>query len=246
MKEIPRAGMRRVAQFGAERDEQVKEKYEMMQTKVHPVVYARVKRIMKLKGLSDYNILQMMVDCIVRYMDDRHNLTPEMEQLMSIFEHMEGWRDALNIADPSVRRVVGEAIYFLFDEEGKKKGCRAVHVTKPFFGHWSEDMNVQHILERALCLLMPERYRRLRALAVDMECSSMLELFDKLIDHHTREEDAAELRRGFEDADRAENGKPLAYGQRTRRKKHTSPDSLFGDDPNNPTDQNETIETNNP
>lgn len=242
MKEIPKAGMRRAAELGVEREEQVEEKYQMMQTKVHPATYARMVRVAKMKGISEYGLIQMVIDTLVRYMDDRHNLTPEMERAMSIFEHMEGWRDALNIADPSVRKIVGEAIYFLFDEDGKKKGCRAVHVTKPFFGHWSEDMNVQHILERVLCLLMPERYRRLRALAVDMECSSMLELFDKLIDHHTREEDAAELRRGFEDADRAENGKPLAYGQRTRRKKHASPDSLFGNDPTETTEP----ETNNP
>lgn len=209
-------------------------KYEMMQTKVRPEVYARVKRIMKLKGLTDYQLLQMMVDCIDRYMSDKHNLTPEMERAMSIFEHMEGWKDAMNHADPSVNRIIGEAIYFLFDGEGKKKGCRAVHVTKPFFGNWSEDVNIQHILERFICLLMPERYRRLRSLAVDMECTSILDLVDKLIDIHTKDSDMAVFRALFADDGRAENGKPLAYGERTKRKRHSSPDSMFDSSTENP------------
>ena len=204
-------------------------KYEMLQTKVSPEAYRRMKSIERKKGITDYGLIQMVVDTLIRYMDDRHNLTPEMEQAMSIFEHMEGWCDALNLADPTVKKVVGEAIYFLFDEDGKRKGCRGVHVVKPFFGNWTEDANIQHIIERVFSLLIPERYRRLRLLAAELGCSSQLELLDYFIDHFSSEADVAELRRTFEDADRAENGKPLAYGQRTRRKKHQSPDDMDGD-----------------
>lgn len=215
-------------------------KYEMMQTKVHPVIYARMKRIAKMKGITEYGLVQMVIDTLVRYMDDRHNLTPEMEQAMSIFEHMEGWRDAMNHADPTTRRIIGEAIYFLFDEDGKKNGCRAVHVTKPFFGNWSEDMNIQHILERVLCLLFPERYRRLRMLAVDMECSSMLELFDKLIDHHAKDSDVATFRELFEDADRSEFGvKPIEVRYRQTKTKGLNSQPTFFNDINDETDDHD-------
>lgn len=204
-------------------------KYEMLQTKVSPEAYRRMKSIERKKGITDYGLIQMVVDTLIRYMDDQHNLTPEMEQAMSIFEHMEGWRDALNVADPTVKKVVGEAIYFLYDEEGKRKGCRGVHVVKPFFGNWTEDANIQHIIERVFSLLIPERYRRLRLLAVELGCNSQLELLDYFIDHFSKEADVAELRRIFEDANRAENGRPLAYGQRTKRIKHHSPDDMDGD-----------------
>lgn len=188
-----------------------------------------MKSIERKKGITDYGLIQMVVDTLIRYMDDRHNLTPEMEQAMSIFEHMEGWRDALSLADPTVKKIIGEAIYFIYDEEGKRKGCRGVHVVKPFFGNWTEDTNIQHIIERVFSLLIPERYRRLRLLAAELGCSSQLELLDYFIDHFSNEADVAELRRTFEDANRAENGRPLAYGQRTRRKKHQSPDDMEGD-----------------
>lgn len=224
----PMAGAQRAAKMVGEGP------YEMMQTKVRPVVYARVKRVMKLKGLTDYTVLQMMVDCIIRYMDDRHNLTPEMEQLMSIFEHMEGWKDAMNHADPSANRVIGEAIYFIFDGEGKKKGCRAVHVTKPFFGNWSEDMNIQHILDACLRRLVPEIYRRLCAMKADMNCQSTLELLIKLIDFHSKDSDVVAFRELFEDAARADNGRSVEYGQRTRqtKTKHLNEEPTFFDDIN--------------
>lgn len=225
----PKARAARVANLMGED----KTKYEMMQTKVRPVIYAKVKRIAKRMGLTDYVIIQMMVDCIVRYMDSQHNLTPEMEKIMAIFEHMEGWGNAFNHADPTVKRIVGEAVYFLFDEEGKKKGARAVHVTKPFFGNWTEDLNIQHILERVICLMMPERYRRLRALAVDMDCSSLLELFDHLIDLHAQDSDVATFRQLFEDADRSEWGaKPSDVRYKRVRAKHLNEEPTFFTDLN--------------
>ena len=210
----------------------------MLQTKVSPEAYRRIKSIERKKGLSAYGIIQMMCDCIIRYMDDRHNLSAEMEQVMSLFEHMDGWRDALNLADPAAEKEVGEATYFLYDPTGQRKGTRAVHVEKPFFGNWSEDENIQHILERTICLLTPERYRRMRAIAVELGCASQLELFDKFIDHFSKEEDLAELRRVFEDADRAENNRPLVYGERTKRKRaqHLNEQTTMFNDINDETD----------
>ena len=164
----------------------------------------------------------MVCDTLTRYMDDRHNLTPEMEKAMSIFEHMEGWANALNLADPTVQKIIGEATYFFYDPEGKKKGCRAIHVTKPFFGNWEQNINIQEILERTICLLMPERYSRLRKLAVDKECSSIVELIDTLIDEHSQDEDVKFFREAFEDAERSDYGKQ-PWQQPFKRHLHKDP-----------------------
>lgn len=189
------------------------DKFKVMGTKVSPHAEARVNRLAKKKGLSVYVMVQMVIDTILRYCDDRHNLTPEMELAMSVFEHMSGWKDAFNLADPTAEKEVGEATYFLFDPTGKKKGCRAVHVKRPFFGNWEEDVNIQHIIERTINLITPERYVRLRQLAVDMDCNSILQLIDVLLDHHSHEADMAAMRKDFEDADRSEFGiKPKTDG----------------------------------
>lgn len=197
-------------------------KYIKKQTKVHPFIHHRLEKIAKKKGISVYEMLQMVCDTLTRYMDDRHNLTPEMEKAMSIFEHMEGWANALNLADPTVQKIIGEATYFVYDPEGKKKGCRAIHVTKPFFGNWEQNFNIQEILERTICLLMPERYSRLRKLAVDKECSSIVELIDTLIDEHSQDEDVKFFREAFEDAERSDYGKQ-PWEQPFKRHLHKDP-----------------------
>lgn len=192
--------------------------YIVVSTKVSPEAYEKLTRLARRKGLSLYELNQMVLDTLIRYMDDRHNLSAEMEQAMSIFEHMNGWKDALNHADPTVVKEVGEATYYL-QAEGKK-GTRAIHVDKPWMGIWTQTANIQQILERTICLLMPERYRRLRQLAVEMDCQSILQLIDVMIDAHTLDCLNAEFRQPFEDANRSDYGKKPHEGAPFRRKHH--------------------------
>ena len=192
-------------------------KYEMMQTKVSPQTFRLMNRIAAKKGLSTYEMIQMVIDTLVRYMDDTHNLTPEMEEAMRIFEHMEGWNQAFNLADPTVQHEVGEATYYVQDPDGKRSGVRGVHVTKPFFGKRTETHNIKEILERTFNLLIPERYIQLRRLAVDLECNSILELIDFMLEYHGNDADTAEFRKTFEDCQRHDWGDKIEYGQRTKR-----------------------------
>lgn len=202
------------------------EKYEVVATKVKPEVKKQIAKICKAKRMTEYDMLQMMCDCIVRYMDDRHNLSPDLEQAMGIFEHMIGWADAYNLADPSAGMDVCQAVYVFQDPNGKKHGFRASMVDKPFFDQWPQTDNVIKIYERMTEVLLPELYRQLRLLAVEMECNSIVELLQTMIDAQSIINLSDEFKREFEDADRAANGKPVAYGKRTRRKKHMTPDNL--------------------
>ena len=191
----------------------------MMQTKVSPETFERIKQIEAKLHLKAYGLIQNMVDCIVRYMDDRHNLTPEIEQAMSIFEHLIGWADALNLADPTVKKEVAEAVYFLEDPQGVKKGVRAVHVTRPYFDEWKQNYNVQHILDRTIRLLFPDVYKRLLKVMEHLDFKSITEFLNFVVDHFQEEADIEELRNLFEDAARADNTKDIEYGNRTKRTK---------------------------
>lgn len=201
--------------------------YEMMQTKVNKETYQRLKVIQQKIGLTDYSMIQMMCDCIRRYMDDRYNLTPAMEKIIRIFESFIGWEDALNLADPSVGKEIAEATYYIQDPEGKKKGTRAVHVTMPLFGNWQEDVNIQHILDRTIKNLTPDRYNRLMELSKELGCGSLLELLDKFIEYFSNHVDMEELRTMFEDCNRSDYGTAYAYGQRTKRKFRKDMDIMF-------------------
>ena len=118
------------------------EKYVTLATKVSRTAAEQLAKIAKRKGMTIYELIQMVCDTLIRYMDDRHNLSEEMERAMSIFEHMVGWADALNLADPTVRKEVAQAVYIFQDSEGEKRGFRAKMVDKPFCGLWTETSNV--------------------------------------------------------------------------------------------------------
>lgn len=197
-------------------------KYVVIATKTSPAFARLFSSICEKKGIKPYLAMQMMVDTFVRYTDDMHNLSPDMEKIMAVFEHMTGWDEAFNLADAKTARHIDEAVYFLTADG--KHGSRAVMVQRPFMGEPRETYNIQQILERVIEALMPERYRRLRALAVDMECGSILELLDVMIDSHTIEQINQEFRKDFEDCNRHDYGKPVEYGQRTRRKHHKGVD----------------------
>ena len=198
----------------------------MMQTKVSKETYDALKRIERKQGISIYGIIQNMCDCIRRYTEDRTRLSPMVEKAMNMLEHMIGWKDNFNVADPSAEPEISEATYYLNDKNGKK-GIRVVHVERPFFGEWKQTMNLQQILERFMCLTFPSLYRRLRYLAVCRECTSILELLFDIVGELESEEDKRDLAQPFEDAQRSDFGKAVEYGQRTRRKKHQDMDSLF-------------------
>ena len=173
----------------------------------------------------------MVYETLVRYMDDKHNLTPEIEKAMSIFEHLKGWTGAFNLADPSADPKIIEATYYLGDTS--KTGVRAVHVERPMLleldSQWTQTINIQQILEQTICLLMPERYRRLRILAYDNECSSILQLIDMLIDEHSKDGDLREIRQSFEDANRSEYGRQPAESPYKRKHHKTVNDDRVTD-----------------
>lgn len=199
------------------------DKFVPLGTKTSPEFKRIFLRICERKRINPYRAIQMMVDTFVRYTDDRHNLSAEMARLMSIFEHADGWEQAINLADAQAKKHIAEAIYLLTAEG--KTGSRAVMVHRPYMGDWMETANIQQILERVIEVLAPERYRRLRALAVDTDCNSILELLDHLVDNQTAEQEEAELRKEFEDC-RHDYGRPIIYGERTKRKHHKTPDTL--------------------
>ena len=204
--------------------------YVTVATKITHAALEQLKRLCAAKNLSLYEMQQMALWSFIRYMSSEHNLSAEMEELMAVFEHMEGWSNAFNMADPDAAKSISEATYFLTAKD--KGGTCAVHVHRPYFGDWSQDYNIQHIFERTIELLLPERYKRLRLLAVDMDCQSLLNMIDKLIDEHSNDADLAEIRRTFEDADRSEFGrKPVSvpYKRKLNRSIENQP-KLFNDD----------------
>jgi hypothetical protein len=198
-------------------------------TKVSRHSAERLAALAAAKGMTIYEVMQMCIDTLVRYTDDRHNLTKEMEQAMAIFEHMIGWADALNLADPAVQREVAEAVYILQDPTGEKKGFRAVMVEKPFCGLWTQTANVQTIFDRLFNILLPEMYMKLYRAKIIMGFETVVEVLNGLADADAIAHLNDEFRQEFEDAARADNAKAVGYGRKTRGLQHRTPDSYAQD-----------------
>ena len=87
--------------------------------------YGRIMRILKRKGLNIYQMIQNFCDTIIRYMDDKHNRTPDVEKAMNMFEGMIGWENNFNLCDPNTKPEISEATYYLsdFTNERRRKVC---------------------------------------------------------------------------------------------------------------------------
>ena len=205
------------------------EKYKNVSSKLSKYSIERLTRIAQKKGMSIYQLVQMVCDTIIRYMDDRHNLSEEIERAMAIFEHMAGWADALNLADPTVQKEIAQAVYLFQDAEGEKKGFRAVMVDKPWMGVWTQTENVMDIFERIFNICMPELYMKLFRARIILGCERVSEVINMLADAEVIMQLNGELRKDFEDAARMDNGKGYGYGQKTKGLQHRTPDSVADD-----------------
>lgn len=199
--------------------------FQVINTKISLWSYDRLMRLLKKKKLNFYQFVQNICDCFIRNMDDKHNLTPETEKVMATFEHAIGWEDNFNLADPKAKPEIAEATYYMTEKTGKR-GVRVMHVEKPFFGQWTQNFNIQQIMERFMCLTFPTLYKRLRFIAVCRECSSIFELLVDLAGELEAEEQKKELNEPFEDAARGDFGQhfPSTPKKRTHEK---SDDTIF-------------------
>ena len=209
--------------------DEYQDKYVTLATKVSRTAADKLARIAKKKGMTIYELIQMVCDTLIRYMDDRHNLSEDMERAMSIFEHMVGWADALNLADPTVNKEVAQAVYIFQDADGENKGFRATMVNKPFFEQWTQTENVMDIFERIFNICMPELYMKLFRARIILGCERVSEVINMLADAEVIMHLNGELRQEFEDAARMDNGKGYGYGQKTKGLQHRTPDSVAQD-----------------
>ena len=72
----------------------------VVNTKVTPSSFAQLKSICKKYGFTVYDLLQMLLDCIIRYMDEYHNLSEDLRRIIRMFEDMPGWKNAFRLTEP--------------------------------------------------------------------------------------------------------------------------------------------------
>jgi hypothetical protein len=200
------------------------ERFEQLGTKIDPSMAEVLNACCDAMGVDVYHLLQWFAYTIVKASAPMHSLDPRIQKLMTMLDRDAGWQNAFNLCNPD-RLKIAQVVLIL--EQDNHKGFGAVMVDKPFFNEARQTECVDDILERVCEVTMSGIYRRVRQMGADLECNNLSDVLLTMLDAqdilNAEERDAAE---GPQIGDVAQNGKVLAYGKRTKRKKHFTPDTM--------------------
>ena len=204
-----------------------KENYVLLQTKISPQQAELLDAICNALGVNTYQIFQMFFYTLCKASAPMHELSPEIRKLMTLMETDAGWAEAFNMANPE-RLKVAQAVLIL--EQKDHKGFGAVMIDKPFMSDARMTECVDDILERVCEVTMHGIYRRLRLFGARMDCKNLSDVLLTMIDAQTimdmDEESKVEMKG---EALYDYRGRPIKYGARTKAKQHRTPDSLAND-----------------
>ena len=190
-------------------------KTQMMATKVSDEARLLLDRLASRLGTKPYTLMQQVCDVLIRYMDDVHNLDPQIAELIRLFDN---FKVTTNLVSAEDRKEIVSAIYIMRSRDGRKPGERAVLVT-PCPTLDQPDMatyNVQTILDTAVKACFPSMYSRLKRLEKFTDTGSLLETIDYLCSTVKEDEDDLYIRELFSDTNRSEYGKPVEYTKYVR------------------------------
>ena len=213
----------------SEKRKNEKEGYDVLSVKISPEQSVLLDTICNVLGLNTYQIFQMFFYTLMRASAPMHELSPDIQKIMTFMETDASWAEAFNMANPNELRVA-QAILIL--EQENKKGFGAVMIDKPSLPNEKPRMTecVDDILERVTEVTMHGIYRRLRLLGARMDCKHLSDVLLTMIDAQTilelEEESKAQMKgEAMYDA----RGRKIEYGKRTKAKQHRTPDSVAQD-----------------
>ena len=201
------------------------DRFEQIGSKIDPAMAEVLDACCNALEVDIYHLIQWFCYVIVKASAPMHALDPRIQKLMAMLESDAGWQNAFNLANPDDLDV---AQVVLILEQKNHRGFGAVMVDKPFMGAAMQQTEcVDDILERVTQVTMRGIYKRLLRMGSKMDCEYLSDTLLTMLDAQdfidAVEGDASE---GPQMGDIAPNGKALAYGKRTKRKKHFTPDTM--------------------
>ena len=203
-------------------NQQKKDEFVVVGTKIPLWMAEQLNATCQVLGTTTYDIMQLFLYAFIRHATNSHDMTPEMQRLLSLLETDSGWKNAFNIANPS-KMNVAQAILIL-EQEGRK-GFGAVMIDKPWMGEARQTENASDILERIVEVTQHGVYRQIRLIGASMGCDKFADIITRMIDAQT----TLDIETAFKDEmpgfdNIATNGKPYVYGHRAKRKHRRTPD----------------------
>lgn len=207
------------------------EGYKNVSCKVPDWVAELLNLICKSRDTDIYHLLQLTIEFLIETAKVSGPIPPQMQTLINMLKMDGSWHKAFNFASPSAQMDVAQIILVLQQHEGgePRSGFGLAMIDKPFLPGETPQMTlcVDDIVERVIEISMRNLYDQLRRLARRNDYKSLRETLTCLADaewlHELTEEDEAEYPQlgNFHDF-----GRVIEYGNKTKRAKHRTPDSL--------------------
>ena len=176
-------------------------------------------------GTNANDLLKMFVHAFIESAKHTGPVSPDMQLLLDMLRLEEGWHKHFNFADVNSQKQVAQVVLIL--QQPGRKGFGLSMIDRPYMDDSHQTLCVDDILERIVEVSMKGLYRELRDIGNMLGTESMRETLTTLCDSY---------RLAMDDNDLADElpklgaysdfGRAIEYGQRTKRKKHLTPDSI--------------------
>ena len=178
-------------------------------------------------GTNANDLLKMFIQAFIESAKHTGPVSPDMQMLLDMLKIEGDWNKAFNFADITKQKRIAQVVLIL--EQPGREGYGAVLINRPYLPGKKPYMTycVDEILERATEVTMKGVYQRLRDIGNEIGTQSLRETLLKLIEDYKKhsmwlqfEEEGPQL------GTYSDFGRAIEYGQRTKRKKHMTPDSI--------------------
>lgn len=174
-------------------------------------------------GTNANDLLKMFVHAFIESAKHSGPVSNEMRMLLDMLRLEEGWHKHFNFADVNAQNEVAQVVLIL--QQPGRKGFGMTMIDRPYMDDSYQTLCVDEILERVVDVAMKGLYLELREIGNSLGTKSIRETLTILCDSYR----LAQMDDDIQDAlpklgTYSDFGRAIEYGQRTKQKKHRTPD----------------------
>ena len=176
-------------------------------------------------GTNANDLLKMFVHAFIESAKHSGPVINEMRMLLDMLRLEEGWHKHFNFADVTSQKRIAQVVLIL--EQPGRKDFGMTMISRPYMDKCWQTYCVDDILERVVQVAMKGLYQELRDIGNGLGTESLRETLFALCDSyklakmdHDLEDDLPKL------GTYSDFGRAIEYGNRAKRKKHLTPDSI--------------------
>lgn len=176
-------------------------------------------------GTNANDLLKMFVHAFIESAKHTGPVSSDIQLLLDMLKVEEGWHQAFNFADVNAQKKIAQVVLIL--EQPGRKGFGMVMVSKPYIDKCWQTYCVDDILEQVVAVAMKGLYQELRDIGNSLGTESLRETLFSLCDAYRLTQGERDIEKeGPQLGNYSDFGRAIEYGNRAKRKKHLTPDSI--------------------